>query len=93
MRDEAEWLSVVKNGSGKDGGQRPIGGYWHLQMNEQVEVRSKDWVKLSGEEGMEAWWCSLVRNKWKLLLKNGVVDEDQCPDKEGGRLKCLKVSS
>lgn len=33
-----------------DGGQRAIQGYWHLEMDEQVEVGRKEWVKLSGEE-------------------------------------------
>lgn len=42
---------------------------------------------------MEARWCSLARNKWRLVLKNGGVNVDQCPDEEGGRLKCLKRSS
>lgn len=39
-----------------------------------MEVGSKELIDLSGKERMEARWCSLVMNKWKLVLKNGLAD-------------------
>lgn len=51
MRDQGGWLSVAKNGCewlGMDGGHWPIDGYWHLEMDEQVEVSGKEWVEVIG---------------------------------------------
>lgn len=71
------WIWVAVSGKERiwqDGGQRPTDRYRHLETNEQVEVGSKEWIDLSGKERMEARWCSLVMNKWKLVLKNGLAD-------------------
>lgn len=74
MRDQGGSLSVAKNGCewlGMDGGHWPIDGYWHLEMDEQVEVSGKEWIEVIGSERMGGQWCSVARNKWKLVARNG----------------------
>lgn len=76
VRQQEGWTRVAVSGKERiwqDGGQRPIDRYRHLETYEQV-VGSKEPIDLSGKERMKARWCSLVMNKWKLVLKNGLAD-------------------